>query len=55
MKCPRCRTRDQVIISMQVGGEPVSLHSCSACDVRWWQRGHGRADLADLLALVAAG
>ena len=37
MKCPNCQTRELVVIEMVVSGEPVALHSCSSCDLRWWE------------------
>ena len=51
--CPRCKTRQLVVIEMAVAGAPVSLRSCSACEVRWWQGGEGRLALDGLLDLAA--
>jgi hypothetical protein len=53
MKCPRCRSRQLVMIEMSVAGEHVVLNSCSACDVRWWEGDGERLPLADLLDLAA--
>lgn len=36
MPCPRCRARHTVEISVTLSGRGVTLHSCSACDTRWW-------------------
>jgi hypothetical protein len=54
MKCPACRTRQLVVIQMQVGPEPVSLHSCSHCDRRWWQGVDGSMSLKSVLDLAGA-
>jgi hypothetical protein len=53
MKCPTCRTRQLVVIELHVGGEPVTLHTCSHCDRRWWQGLDGSLTLATVLELVA--
>ena len=53
VKCPRCRSRELVVIEMSVAGEHVVLNSCSACDVRWWEGDGERMPLADLLDLAA--
>ena len=38
---------------MSVGGERVTLRSCSACDLRWWEGYDGPLPLATLLELAA--
>jgi hypothetical protein len=53
MKCPSCRTRELVVIELRVGGEPVTLRSCSHCDRRWWQNLDGSLSLTSVLDLVA--
>ncbi|MGH9076815.1 MAG: hypothetical protein ACRDY0_05080 [Acidimicrobiales bacterium] len=53
MKCPRCRTRQMVVIQLQLGGEAVWMHSCSACDLRWWQGSAGTLALDGVLSRVA--
>lgn len=54
MECPRCKTRRLVVIDLEVSGERVSLHSCSACDVRWWQDAGGPLALDGILSLVSS-
>jgi sarcosine oxidase delta subunit len=51
--CPHCESRQMVEISLSVAGERVTLRSCSACDLRWWEGYHGKLPLADLLELAA--
>lgn len=53
MKCPRCKTRQLVVIDLEVSGERLSLHSCSACEVRWWQHAGGPLAIDGVLTLVA--
>ncbi len=52
MKCPSCRTRELVVITMKVGAEQVSLRTCSACDLRYWEGLDGQLGLDAVLALV---
>jgi hypothetical protein len=42
-----------VVIELQVDGEPISLHSCSHCDRRWWQGIDGSLSLAGVLTLAS--
>jgi transcriptional regulator NrdR family protein len=53
MKCPKCQTRELVVIEMRVGGEMVTLRSCSACDVRWWETRNGALSLSGVLDLAS--
>jgi hypothetical protein len=53
--CPNCRTRQLVVIDMQVSGEDIRMASCSSCDARWWQGADGFLPLTDVLSLAAAG
>lgn len=52
MKCPNCETRELVVIQMVVSGELVGLHSCSFCDLRWWETREGVLSLAGVLDLA---
>lgn len=54
VKCPACRTRQLVVIEIQVGGEPVTMFSCSHCDRRWWQGMEGSLSLESVLGLASA-
>lgn len=53
MHCPRCRTRQLVMIEMLIGGEAIRMASCSACDARWWEGTDGALPLAGVLELAA--
>lgn len=53
VKCPVCRIRQLVVIEIRVAGEPLSLHSCSHCDRRWWQGIDGLVPLGSVLELAA--
>ena len=55
MKCPNCQTRELVVIEMVVSGEQVALHSCSSCDLRWWEAREGMLSLAGVLDLATVG
>jgi len=48
--CPVCTgTLTQIRL-----GDELMLRSCSACDLRWWQRGELITERGEALALVAA-
>jgi transcription elongation factor Elf1 len=53
MKCPRCHTKQLVVIDLDMGGERLSLHSCSSCDLRWWQGPDGRVPVEGVLQLAS--
>ncbi len=52
MRCPSCRTRELVVITMRVGEEQVALRTCSFCDLRYWEGLDGQMPLESVLALV---
>ncbi|MDA8283059.1 MAG: hypothetical protein M0Z42_07125 [Actinomycetota bacterium] len=54
MKCPSCRTRELVVITMRIGGEQVALRTCSYCDLRCWEGLDGQMALASVLNLVGS-
>ncbi|MEA2717996.1 MAG: hypothetical protein QOI99_2313 [Actinomycetota bacterium] len=53
MRCPNCRSRDLVEIHMQVQAQTVTMHSCPACERRWWDREGQSVGLGSVLDLVA--
>jgi transposase-like protein len=54
MTCPTCRSAALVEIGLNVRDERVTMHSCSMCEHRWWDRGGERVSLPSVLELVAA-
>jgi hypothetical protein len=55
MPCPRCAIRTMVAIDLTMAGEPLTMRSCSACNVRWWEGPNGRVSLAGVLQLAGTG
>jgi transposase-like protein len=54
MTCPVCRSTTLVEIGLRVHDQKVTMHSCSACEHRWWDRAGERMTLPSVLQLVAA-
>ena len=53
MTCLYCRSHDIVEIRMELHEEKVTMHSCPACERRWWDRGGEQLGLRSVLDLVA--
>ena len=53
MTCPTCRSNDLVKIGLRLREQLVTMHSCSACENRWWDQGGRRVSLPSVLELVA--
>jgi hypothetical protein len=53
----RCATCDSplVEISIDVDGTPMTMSSCSGCDVRSWRQDDAPIDLPEVLDRVAPG
>ena len=43
------------MIEMNVERKRVALHSCSSCDLRWWESRDGLLSLAGVLDLATMG
>ncbi len=54
MTCPTCRSTTLVEIGLRVNDQVVTMHSCSACENRWWDRAGERVTLPSVLQFVAA-
>lgn len=54
MTCPICRSAALVEIGLNVHDQQVTMHSCSTCESRWWDRGGERMSLPSVLEFVAA-
>ena len=52
MSCPNCRASQLVEIGMNVGDNRVTMHSCSKCDTRWWDRDGSRLGVDGVLQLA---
>ena len=50
--CPHCSHR-LVEIDVRLGDVKVTMHACSTCDRRWWDRDGAPIDLRDVLALAS--
>jgi len=48
LTCPHC-DGPLVCIELTLEGDPLTMRSCSRCDLRYWDREQGETDLVDLL------
>ncbi len=53
MRCPECRS-SLVEIEVSLGDTHLTMHSCSRCDRRWWDRDGDLIELQDVLQLAAS-
>jgi transposase-like protein len=53
MPCPNCRAARLVEIGINLHDQRVTLHSCSSCERRWWDREGETIGLGSVLDLVA--
>ena len=53
MTCPTCRSKELVEIGLRLRDQVVTMHSCSSCENRWWDRGGHTIGLPSVLELVA--
>lgn len=51
--CPRC---DGTLtkISLTIDGRPVTMRSCSVCELRWWDADGELIDLTTVLDMAAS-
>jgi hypothetical protein len=54
MSCPVCHKRRLVEIAVNVGEHRLTMHSCSACTARWWDRDGECLRLPQILELATA-
>lgn len=52
MSCPVCRRDDLVEIELTLRGSAVTMHSCTSCETRWWDREGQRLALGQVLSLA---
>ena len=53
MSCPVCRDKRLVEIQLTLRGKVVTMHSCSHCETRWWDRDGHRVPLDGVFELAA--
>ena len=53
MVCPFCRSTALVEIGLTLRGQQVTMHSCSSCDTRWWDKDGERVALPSVLEMAA--
>jgi len=51
--CPNCHRR-LVEIAVRVNEVKFTMHACSACEHRWWDRDGQTVELGSVLALASA-
>jgi len=54
MLCPNCHKPRVVEIAVTIGDHRVTMHSCSACTARWWDKDGVQLRLPDVLELATA-
>ena len=54
MACPKCRAAKLVEIGMTLADARVTLHSCSRCETRWWDREGERIGLQHVLEMASS-
>jgi transposase-like protein len=54
MTCPTCRSRDLIEIGLRLRDQVVTMHSCPACESRWWDKAGVPVSLPSVLELVAS-
>ena len=54
MTCPTCQRGHLVEIGVTLSEHRVTMHNCSRCETRWWDREGETVDLGGVLALVPA-
>ena len=52
MTCPNCRFARLVEIDLTIKERRLTLHSCSHCDIRWWDDDGERVGLGHVLDLA---
>lgn len=51
MPCPVCKEKERSLVSvtLQAGDKTLVMHSCSACETKWWEQDSSPVDLATVL------
>lgn len=54
MRCPHCRAAQLIVIRVELAASHVTMHSCLACESRWWDIDGRLVALDQVLSTVAA-
>lgn len=54
MSCPKCAKHRLIDITVTIADARVTMHSCSNCSERWWDRDGERVALPDVLHLASS-
>jgi hypothetical protein len=54
MSCPKCDKHRVIAIGVTIGEDKITMHSCSNCGTRWWERGGHALPLPEVLELAAS-
>jgi Zn-finger nucleic acid-binding protein len=52
MACPSCHNNAVIEIAMTLESSHVTMHSCSRCDTRWWDRDGEVIGLGGVLRMI---
>lgn len=52
MSCPKCSAADLTEINLNLRGRSVVMHSCSRCEMRWWDAEGEQVALRHVLGLA---
>ncbi len=53
MSCPKCAEHHLINIDVTIGEDKITMHSCSHCGARWWEREGSPVALQRVLELAA--
>lgn len=54
MTCTKCRAAQLIEIRLTLGESSFTMHSCPACETRWWDRDGEQLALDRVLSTVAS-
>ena len=54
MSCPKCAKHRLIKIDVTIADQRVTMHSCSHCGERWWDREGQRVALPAVLDLASS-
>jgi transcription elongation factor Elf1 len=54
MSCPKCAKHRLINIAVTIADQRVTMHSCSHCGERWWDREGQRVALPAVLDLASS-